>query len=252
MNTNITTNTTNGKKIFATFGTSNGWINAVNRITSQAHQLNYFDQVYSYTEKELSDSFKKDLGSFCYSNRGFGYWIWKPQVILQTLEKMNDGDILLYADCGCHLFKEGITRLNDYFDLANQHDLVTFQIQPTSHTEAKWTKRDLLELFPSVDPYSPQVLGGIHIMKKSSVTVQLVQDWFTFMKENFNLINDSPSKLSNYPEFREHRHDQSVFNMLVKSRKIGITLKDETYWGESLGGWDNYKYYPIHAKRDRN
>ena len=244
--------TNNNKKYFASFGNRNGWINALNRITNQAQHLNFFDHIYTYTEHELSDSFKSELLQFCNSSRGFGYWIWKPQIILQTLEKMNDNDILLYSDCGCHLNIEGLNRLNEYFELANKHELVTFQIQPTTHNEATWTKRDLLDLFPTVDPYSAQILGGIHIMKKTSTTVQLVQDWFNFMKDNVHLIDDSSSILSNYPEFRGHRHDQSVFNMLVKSRKLGITLKDETYWDESEGGWNNYKHFPIHAKRDRN
>jgi hypothetical protein len=244
--------TNNNKKIFASFGNRNGWINALNRITKQAQNLNIFDDIYTYTENNLSDSFKENLLQFCKTNRGFGYWIWKPQVILQTLEKMNEGDLLLYADCGCHLNIEGKQRLIEYFELANQHELLTFEIQPITHNEATWTKRDLLQLFPTVEPYSAQVLGGIHIMKKTPTTVQLVQDWLSFMKENPNLINDSPSMTPNYPEFREHRHDQSVFNMLVKGRKLGITIKDETYWGDSEGGWNRYKHYPIHAKRDRN
>ena len=81
---------------------------------------------------------------------------------------------------------------------------------------------------------------------------ELLHFWFNFMKDNRHLIDDSKSISSNYPEFREHRHDQSVFNMLVKSRNIGTILKDETYWADSEGGWNTHKHYPIHAKRDRN
>ena len=32
--------------------------------------------------------------------RGAGYWIWKSYIIRKTLEEINDGDILIYADGG--------------------------------------------------------------------------------------------------------------------------------------------------------
>lgn len=249
MNTEINTKS---KNFFTSFGNTYGWFNALNRINKQAQDLNFFDEICIYNEHNLTETFKIDLLQFCKSNRGFGYWIWKPQVILQTLEKMNNGDILLYSDSGCHLNIEGLNRLNEYFELADKYDLVTFQIQPVTHNEATWTKRDLLNLFPTVDPQSPQLIATTFIIKKTSTTVKLIHKWFNFMKENIHLIDDSPSVSLNYPSFREHRHDQSVFNMFIKSEKIGISLKDETYWADSDGGWNNYKHYPIHAKRDRN
>ena len=32
-----------------------------------------------------------------------GFWLWKPFIIKKTMENMNDGDVLLYLDCGCEL-----------------------------------------------------------------------------------------------------------------------------------------------------
>ena len=37
------------------------------------------------------------------NKRGYGYWLWKPYLIMKTLEQMNDNDILVYADCGCEI-----------------------------------------------------------------------------------------------------------------------------------------------------
>lgn len=31
---------------------------------------------------------------------GNGYWAWKPYIILDAMNKLNDGDTVFYADCG--------------------------------------------------------------------------------------------------------------------------------------------------------
>jgi hypothetical protein len=37
---------------------------------------------------------------------------------------------------------------------------------------------------------------------------------------DYHLIDDSPSIIPNHPSFREHRHDQSIFNMFVKKLNL--------------------------------
>ena len=54
--------------------------------------------------------------------RGFGYWIWKPQVILQSLRMMDKGDVLLYADAGCVLNNLGKKKFNEYIDILIDSD----------------------------------------------------------------------------------------------------------------------------------
>jgi hypothetical protein len=38
-----------------------------------------------------------------YNKRGYGYWIWKSQIIKQHMDLLNDGEILLYCDAGSQL-----------------------------------------------------------------------------------------------------------------------------------------------------
>ena len=43
--------------------------------------------------------------------KGHGYYIWKPYLIQKTMNKMNDGDILLYSDAGCEYpFTSGLVK----------------------------------------------------------------------------------------------------------------------------------------------
>lgn len=57
----------------------------------------------SYTKNDLNKDFLKKNEKMFKSRKGAGYWVWKPKIVQITLEKMNDGDLLLYADTGCEL-----------------------------------------------------------------------------------------------------------------------------------------------------
>ena len=54
----------------------------------------------AFFRQEAADLLKQEV-------RGFGYWIWKPQILLQCLQQMEYGDILLYTDAGCHINEVG-------------------------------------------------------------------------------------------------------------------------------------------------
>ena len=45
---------------------------------------------------------------------GYGYSYWKPLLIKQILELINEDDVIHYADLGCHLNQNGLDRLEFY------------------------------------------------------------------------------------------------------------------------------------------
>ena len=64
------------------------------------------------------------------------------------------------------------------------------------------------------------------------------------------LIDDTPSEVAELPEFIEHRHDQSIFSLLVKQSNQHAIIPDETEWfGDWIGMGDKY---PIWATRHRS
>jgi glutaredoxin-related protein len=64
-----------------------------------------------------------------------------------------------------------------------------------------------------------QMQAGYLMMVKCPEIVDLIDTWRKW-NEDYHLIDDSPSILPNSSQFIEHRHDQSVFNILVKSRGL--------------------------------
>lgn len=109
------------KKWFCTFADSK-MRKSLKRIKEQAESMDVYDHILIYDETNLSKDFCNHFKEKLRPSRGYGYWCWKPQIILQTLEKMEDGDILQYTDAGCHLNKNGRQRLLEYFEIANLTD----------------------------------------------------------------------------------------------------------------------------------
>jgi hypothetical protein len=240
------------KKYFITFGgPSKRFHEAVNRIKREAEELGIYDKIIGYTDKELKDKnkFWKKHGKFIESNpRGYGYWLWKSFITKETLKEMNENDILVYADSGCSLNKNGTKRLLEYFDIVKNSSLgiLSFELD---YIEKSYTKMDIfkeMNVFELMD--TKQLVGGIFIIRKCERTVNLVKELYKLCS-NYHLINDDPSKIPNSPDFIDYRHDQSIFSLLRKKRGTEI-LRDETYF---YPDWDILgKNYPIWAIRNNS
>lgn len=222
------------KKYFLTFGAPNkNFHEAVNRLCIQANNTNLFNNIDGLTEKDLMNDkkFWQTYGEFIKTNkRGYGYWIWKPHIIKKALEKMNDGDILLYMDCGCELNYLAKNKIEEYFELAKTKKILA---TISGHSECKYTKMDLikfLQMENDVDLLKKtQYQTNCIIMCKCDDVVKIINEWHSICSEHHNLINDTPSNNKNFDEFVDHRHDQSVFSLLVKKYKYENINIDPTW-----------------------
>ena len=200
-------------RYFITYGDS-GYELAKKRICSQAAAVGEFDHIIAYGREDLS--LEVIHSPLLQIKRGGGLWCWKPDVILTTLEKMQEGDCLVYCDAGCTLQKSG--EWNRYWSLLQSHEMIASRIfQRTNH----WTRRELLEYMHSTNHHGWekcfQYMATIIIIKKTAFTVQFVQEWRSLILENPQLIMDVPESERHlqHAEFVESRHDQSVYSALV-------------------------------------
>jgi hypothetical protein len=251
------------KKYFCTFADSR-MKDSLTRIKKQAEEMNFFDEIQINDEDNLDANFREYFkDKLIKGSRGYGYWVWKPQIILQALEKMNDGDILLYSDVGCHLNKNGIERLKYYFDRTNESEtgLLVFQEckkiennnleHSNNNLERKYTKGDIFDHFKVRDKeeiYNTGIIAATtFIIKKCENSQKIIKEWLDIFKTNFNLIDDSPSQSDNLEGFIENRHDQSIFSILCKLNNVNSISVSEIW----QINWDKLEKYPIHAKRDK-
>jgi len=243
--------------------------NSVKRLVNQVNAINLYKNFKVFGWNDLSFDKKKQIKIFIKKNnkRLFGYACWKPEIILKYLEEIPENSILQYSDIGCHLNKNGYSRLKEYIQITNQNNILAFQYKKPDfkididlkyqiYFESEYTKGDLFNHFKlnnnSPLKKSEQVWSGTMFFKNNSVSKFFLKKWLEICKSN-NLIDDSPSIEKNSKEFVEHRHDQSVFSILCKLNKVTFLSASECEWAEDKNGryWEHLKDYPILAKRDK-
>jgi hypothetical protein len=209
-------------KYFITFGAgSQNYYDAVDRLINQAINLNLFDKTIKYNDSYLKNDteFWNQHSTFIENNkRGYGYWLWKPYIIKKTMETMQDGDILLYLDCGCEIDIRLKEEISKYLELVKNESI----IGTYTYIEKDWNKMDLIiKLNMLDDKYlnTSQHQAGAILFLVSDKTRYIVNEWYQLGCDYHN-IDDTPSIQPNLPCFRQHRHDQSIFSLLTKKYQL--------------------------------
>jgi hypothetical protein len=224
------------------------------RLRRQAENLNVFDHIFCFDENYFEKDFTSKHQDFIAQNkRGYGYYIWKPYLILNVLHQMEDNDILVFVDGGCSLNPNGLERLHKYFDIVNQspYGILAFQI---GAVEQEWTKMDLFyELGCEQNEEiknSGQMISGIVIIRKCDHVVKIYEKAYELgVKNNYHFSDDSQSNHPNCPTFHAHRHDQSILSLILKLNGCE-KLHDETYFKQfAYDAVMDGTNYPIWASR---
>ena len=210
-------------KWFITFGAGRpNYYEAGDRLITQANSVELFDKTTLYTDTYLKNDidFWSQHSNFIENNhRGYGYWLWKSYIIKKTMEQMQDGDILLYLDCGCEIDKNKKEEIIKHLELVKKETMIVTHI---GYDEKGWTKMDLikkLNMFYNryLDGYQYQT--GAILFCVCAKTRNLVNDWYELSCDYHN-IDDTPSITPNLSGFIEHRHDQSIFSLLIKKYDV--------------------------------
>ena len=241
---------------FVSFGAGGrGWSGALCRLRKEIVRLDSKAQVWLFDESNVGDDIDGlDVGLSEFARlhpRGYGYWVWKPWVILQVMKKAEPGDIVFFLDAGCtvHTSPASKLRYEWYTEWIRRQENLLFEQR---YKEFNWTKRDVIEHFKlnKDDLNSGIILGGVqgHLVARSSI--EFVEAWLrTCTMDSGRLLLDVSSKANEDERFIEHRHDGSVLSCLSKIRKIKA-IPDETFfhphWNRDGDG------YPFWATRKRS
>lgn len=195
----------------------------------EAAAMGIFERCFVLGAADLQPEFLAAHGEFLRTRaRGYGYWVWKPQVILQVLREIPEGACLLYADAGCTLAPENAGRVLEYAARASAHPrhMLTFFMPP--HAELAWNKGDTVRaVYPGVRD-GPQINATAMVIRNGPDTRTFVAEWLRLCTaEGYRLVDDTPSAAPNAPHFVEHRHDQSIFSLLCKREGV-LCIPDET------------------------
>lgn len=208
---------------FATFaaGVKKHHDDAVNALASA---VDLFDSSTIYTEEFLklhNDFWNKHSNFISFNARGYGYWIWKPFLIHTLMKTMEDGDFLYYMDAD-HSFNKTANITKFATHARNNKILCT----STGNNDLLWTKMDTINrVYPSLKSNDIQLQAGILFIHVEPLTRKFVKEWYDICCENnYHFIDDSDSVTKNAVGFKEHRHDQSIFSLLMKKYEITFNV----------------------------
>lgn len=234
---------------FFSYGNSN-YTNSKIRIAQEAKNMG-FDDVKVYGPENLPEDFVRKTFPHISQPRGAGFWIWKSLFLKQTFDRMKDNDICIYADAGCHLNVHGKKRLQEYFDMINSDDSGILSLELVGFLEKMYTNEKVFEYFniSEEDDFrnTNQIVGGILFIRKCEKSIALVDEYYRMAVEHPDLFSDTYNDYKRKPEFRDHRHDQSILGILRKKHG-SVKIPDETY----ATNWNDIMHVPILATRIRN
>jgi|TARA_R110000822_G_scaffold204978_3_gene341599 hypothetical protein len=209
------------KKYFISFGNGK-FKNQLNRVCNEAKETGWFDGVIADTPSTIKDFIDKHKDFINNNPRGFGYWIWKPFIILDQLNKMNDGDCLFYTDAGSKILPHRENRFNEYINILKKQP-IWINGEGGQYNERQYQKISLLKKFNLENDEqflsSSHTESGMIAVRKCKESLSIIQKWLDLVvDDNYNLVNDKLSNDKQLEGFIEHRHDQSILNILLKTK----------------------------------
>jgi hypothetical protein len=183
------------------------------------------------TEKGLKTTdFYKNNKYILDMPRGCGYWLWKPFIILEALKKINDGDVIFYIDCGDFYNKNIINYIKPIMEKE------TCLLLEGGYPNKNWTKRDCFYYMDSDKKEFHDVIqleAGIQFWKKTEKTFKILEEQIKYGSD-YRIITDSPNECGypNFPNFQDHRHDQSILTNLYVKYKLPIDSPRSSQYNE--------------------
>jgi len=223
------------KKYFITFCDSKFEKNR--KILNSIALRNNFGTI-SYIPDNISDGITENKIEDIYNlKRGFGMWIWKPYIILETLKKMQYDEQLIYIDSGDMINDSIFAVIENGFK--NQDILLV--PSPCFNLQKFYTKRDCFVLMDcDSDKYwnSIQIEAGFLALKKTENNIRIIQEWFDFCRNRYILTDEANITKENFEGFVDHRHDQSILSNLATKYDIKLNndllfhIRHNVFFGE--------------------
>ena len=174
------------------------------------------NEFYGYKPKDIDHEFREKNKYILDKGRGNGYWLWKPYFLYKTLtEKLNYGDYLIYADAAI-MYVDSAKKLVDFL----KEKKLDMYLHRLPHLERQYTKRDAFILLGVDQPFyaeTGQFNAAFQIYRKTKFTEFFLGEYLYYAQDK-RIITDDSNELgvSNYEDFRDHRHDQSILSLLTK------------------------------------
>ena len=228
------------------------------RVRGQAQSLELFSTVIAFTNKDLPNCCPKMVtqygGYLNSSHKGFGYFAWKVELVHSALSgAFGPCDGVVWVDAGCEVYKSLWTRLRLKSWMRNAEKTGTF-VYSLDTPEQDFTKKALFDHFPDLDSSdrSPQ-FQATWFMLHGDIGKSIADQWMEIASSGISTLDLSQSPGGEVETFKEHRFDQSIFSLVLKSRSTPLNKYKQA------GGFSGVKsqiraflFHPIWTSRNRS
>lgn len=151
-----------------------------------------------------------------------GFCAWKPLIMMLELEKMNDGDILVYRDCNCEKYGQ----LKDFTDFRETVEsimnIVNFDffipVENNELTLGQHVKTNVIRDLAIDVEFTrkfPLLIANIMICRKSTVSMQILEEWKNNCLKDEYINGEQYGEL--FPEFRWYTPEQGILAVLISN-----------------------------------
>ena len=174
-----------------------------------AEVLSYdeFESVTSYSREYVqATEFYENHKILLEEKRGSGWCSWKPYLIKKKILEIPDGDCVVYLDAADAL-QRGITGYLKQI-LENEDCLLL----NGGYQNSAWTKRDTFVAMKCDKPRfwnAQQLEAGFQVWKNCENSLKMLQLYLEWSL-NRVVVTDEIFFFENFPEYQDHRYDQSV------------------------------------------
>jgi hypothetical protein len=159
-----------------------------------------------------------------------GFCAWKPVIMLLELEKLNDGDILVYRDCNCEKYPQ-LKDFDHFHENVNQIlKMVNFDFFMPADEKIGWLEpntvitighfckssviRDLA-VDAEFTRKSPLLIANTIICRKTPVSIEILEDWKRHCMVDEYINGEQYGEL--YPEFQWYTPEQGILSVLISN-----------------------------------
>ncbi|MGV2433088.1 MAG UNVERIFIED_CONTAM: hypothetical protein LVQ98_07445 [Rickettsiaceae bacterium] len=174
------------------------------------------DFIFNYKRKDIDIDFLNANKEIFSEKHGAGMWLWKPHLILKTMQNAKEGAIILYLDSAFYITKPItplIKTLGDS-DVILVHDL--------NKKNGAFVKGESFILSDCMDEdcrNAPHIWSAILMMRNNKKSRAFVEKWLNKSCDIRILSAQNYGIGPNYPEYVCHHYDQSVLSLVYHKNK---------------------------------
>ena len=146
-------------------------------------------------------------------------WAFKPIVIFDLLSKVDNGSVVMWADSN-HTFQKS-DNPDFIIDYAIKNDIFCHDHMNVYYHNMDFTHRDtFVNMCCDQERYWKSCHLQVNIMAfcKNDFVMYFVAEWLGFSLRYDTMIGNNI--YPDFPSFKNHRHEQSIFSILAEKYKI--------------------------------